>query len=181
MKILRHFVDTSIIHIPESDRARPAPGLGLHVPVCEGFSFAYIGNIPRRPLRRNREAFKTHILGWGFWGWKWWKRPIQYMQIFEEWDKTFVTFVKHVFESSPSDVGHGDVVDIVPEVCVVPQRFTPCFIIRPLLVLSFWWGFWWKNLAIFICNFSDSSNIILPNFEYESVSNIYQWFITFTL
>ena len=42
-----------------------------------------------------------------------------------------LTFVKHVFESFPSDVGHGDVVDIVPEVCVVPQRFTPCFIIRP--------------------------------------------------
>ena len=42
-------------------------------------------------------------------------------------DKTFVTFVKHVFESFPSDVRHGDVVDIVPEVCVVPQRFTPCF------------------------------------------------------
>ena len=66
MKILRHFVDTSIIHIPESDRARPAPGLGLHVPVCEGFSFAHIGNIPRRSSRRNREAFKTHILGRGF-------------------------------------------------------------------------------------------------------------------
>ena len=46
-----------------------------------------------------------------------------------------MTFVKHVFESFPSDVGHGDVVDIVPEVCVVPQRFTPCFIIRPLYSL----------------------------------------------
>ena len=63
MKILRHFVATSIIHIPESDRARPAPGLGLHVPVCEGFSFAHIGNIPRRPSRRNREAFKSHFIG----------------------------------------------------------------------------------------------------------------------
>ena len=66
MKILRHFVDTSIIHIPESDRARPAPGLGLHVPVCEGFSFAPIGNIPRRPSRRIREAFKSHFIGWVF-------------------------------------------------------------------------------------------------------------------
>ena len=36
---------------------------------------------------------------------------------------------------------------------------------------------WWKNLAIFICNFSDSSNIILPNFEYATVSNI-QVFLT---
>ena len=64
-----------------------------------------------------------------------------------------LTFVKHIFESFPSDVGHGDVVDIVPEVCVVPQRFTPCFTFLGLIGPIFPMGLLMKKSCHFHLQF----------------------------